>query len=347
MRVMTIEFISKEEKQELELRHRYEGDGRVRDRIKAVLLKSEGWNTKAIGQALRIHEDTVRQHLKDWTASKKLKPENGGSSSDLDEHQTRLLEAHIEVETYTRALDICAYVETTFSVLYTVSGMTKWLKHQGFSYKHPKMTPVKANVAEQEKFIGEYLALLEDTPLAEPIVFMDSAHPTMATKVVCGWIKKGVDKPIAQTASRTRVNVMGAIELNTMKVVSCCPEKVNGETTVSFFEQLKEAYPDAPKIHIILDNSGYHRCQLVKDAALEKGIELHYLPPYSPNLNPIERLWKVMNEQVRNNVFFTSAKEFREAIAGFFEHKIHALAPNLKNRINDNFQTMTMPVPSG
>ena len=59
---MNIEFISKEEKQELELRHRYEGDGRVRDRIKAVLLKSEGWNTKAIGQALRIHEDTVRQH---------------------------------------------------------------------------------------------------------------------------------------------------------------------------------------------------------------------------------------------------------------------------------------------
>jgi hypothetical protein len=74
-----------------------------------------------------------------------------------------------------------------------------------------------------------------------------------------------------------------------MNVVSCCPEKVNGETTVSFFYQLKEA----------------------------------------------------------NNVFFTSAKEFREAIAGFFEHKIHTLAPNLKNRINDNFQTMTMPVPSG
>ncbi|MCB1660242.1 MAG: transposase [Pseudomonadales bacterium] len=58
----------------------------------------------------------------------------------------------------------------------------------------------------------------------------------------------------------------------------------------SFFNQLREAYPAAPKIHIILDNSGYHRCQLVKDAAAEKNIELHYLPPYSPNLNPIERL---------------------------------------------------------
>ena len=347
MIAMNIKSISQEEKQELELRHRYEGDGRVRDRIKAVLLKSEGWENKAIAQALRIHEETVRQHLKDWAATKKLKPENGGSRSDLNEQQTQQLEAHIQEKTYTRALDICAYVEATFSVFYTVSGMTKWLKHQGFSYKQPKMTPAKADLAKQEEFIEEYLALLEDTPLAEPIVFMDSAHPTMATKVVCGWIKKGVDKPIAQTASRTRVNVMGAIELSTMKVVSCCPEQVNGVTTVSFFDQLKEAYPNAPKIHIILDNSGYHRCQLVKDTAIEKNIHLHYLPPYSPNLNPIERLWKVMNEQVRDNVFFTSAKNFREVIVDFFENKIHTLAPNLRNRINDNFQTITPPVPSG
>ncbi len=344
---MNIEAISKEEKHELELRHRHEGDGRVRDRIKAVLLKSEGWENKAIAQALRIHEDTVRQHLNDWTNAKKLKPGNGGSCSKLDERQSLLLEAHIKVETYTRALDICAYVKGTFGVLYTGSGMTKWLKHRDFSYKQPKLVPAKADAARQAEFIEEYLLLVEHTPVAEPIVFMDSAHPTMATKVACGWIKKGVDKPIAQTASRTRVNVMGAIELRTMNVVSCHPDYVNGETTVSFLEQLKDAYPDAPKIHIILDQSGYHRCQLVKNAAVEKNIELHYLPPYSPNLNPIERLWKVMNEQVRNNVFFTSAKVFRAAIVDFFENKIHTLAPNRKNRINDNFQTITLPVPSG
>lgn len=344
---MNFQSMNEEEKRDLELRHRHEGDGRVRDRIKAVLLKSEGWENKAIAQALRIHEETVRQHLNDWTSNRKLKPENGGSASKLDECQSQALEVHIEVETYTRAIDICAYVEDKFNVLYTASGMTKWLKQNDFRYKQPKTVPYKADAVKQEEFIEKYLALLEDTPVAEPIVFMDSAHPTMATKVVCGWIKKGVDKPIAQTASRTRVNVMGAIELNTMNVVSCCPDKVNGETTVVFLDQLKEAYPNAPKIHIILDQSGYHRSQLVKDAALEKGIELHYLPPYSPNLNPIERLWKVMNEQVRNNVFFTSAKVFREAIVDFFENKIHTLAPNLKNRINDNFQTIIHPVPSG
>ena len=53
------------------------------------------------------------------------------------------------------------------------------------------------------------------------------------------------------------------------------------------------------------------------------GITLHYLPPYSPNLNPIERLWKVMNEYVRNNRFFKSAKEFKKEILTFFEPKGH------------------------
>jgi len=343
---MKFQPLSEEQKKDLELRHRYEGDRRIADRIKAVLLKSEGWKNKAIAQALRIHEETVRQHLTDWMSDEKLKPENGGSYSKLDDVQTRALDTHISETTYTRVMDICSYVETTFGVRYTVSGMTKWLKEHKFSYKHPKNVPAKADLAKQEEFVEKYLALVADTPADEPILFMDSAHPTMATKVVCGWIKKGVDKPIAQTASRTRVNVMGAIELSTMNVVSCRPDYVNAETTVAFFEQLKTAYANAPRLHIVLDQSGYHRSQLVREQALDKGIELHYLPPYSPNLNSIERLWKVMNEQVRNNVFFSSAKAFRNAINEFFDVTLPKIAQSLRSRINDDFQTIK-PAPSG
>jgi transposase len=64
------------------------------------------------------------------------------------------------------------------------------------------------------------------------------------------------------------------------------------------------------------------------------------LPPYSPNLNPIERLWRVMNEEFRNNVSFTSARRFREAISKFFETTILKIAQLLRERINDNFQTI-------
>ncbi|MEI9786500.1 transposase, partial [Moellerella wisconsensis] len=69
-------------------------------------------------------------------------------------------------------------------------------------------------------------------------------------------------------------------------------------------------------------------------------IELHFLPPYSPNLNPIERLWKVMNEQVRNNRYFTSPTVFREEIHRFFSEILPRLAEALACRINDNFQIL-------
>lgn len=342
---MRFHQLSEEQKEYLELRHRYEGDKRVADRIKAVLLKNEGWKNKAIGQALRIHEETVRYYITDWTSDEKLKPENGGSYSKLNDTQSRALESHLEETTYTRVIDICAYIEKTYGVRYTVSGLTKWLHQHRFSYKQPKTVPAKADLAKQEEFIEKYIGLVADTPANEPILFMDSAHPTMATKVVCGWIRKGIDKPIAQTASRTRVNVMGAIELTSMNVVSCRPDYVNAETTVAFFDQLKAAYPVAPSIHIILDQSGYHRSHLVREEALKRNIVLHYLPPYSPNLNPIERVWKVMNEHVRNNVFFTSAKHFRDVISEFFETTIFKIAQSLRGRVNDNFQTIN-PVPS-
>ena len=98
------------------------------------------------------------------------------------------------------------------------------------------------------------------------------------------------------------------------------------------------AYSEASTLHIILDQSGYHRSQAVKDFTKNNNINLHFLPAYSPNLNPIERLWKVMNEQVRNNRFFTSAKEFKEIIRDFFRVKIPKITQTLRSRITDNFQ---------
>ena len=67
-------------------------------------------------------------------------------------------------------------------------------------------------------------------------------------------------------------------------------------------------------------------------------IELHYLPPYSPNLNPIERLWKVMNEKVRNNRYFATAKAFRQEIQHFVSAILPDIGSDLDSRINDNFQ---------
>ncbi|MCG3723366.1 transposase, partial [Vibrio cincinnatiensis] len=62
--------------------------------------------------------------------------------------------------------------------------------------------------------------------------------------------------------------------------------------------------------------------------------------PYSPNLNPIERLWKVMNEHVRNNIYFTSKSAFTSAIKEFFDATLPKVAGSLVSRITDNFQIL-------
>ena len=105
-----------------------------------------------------------------------------------------------------------------------------------------------------------------------------------------------------------------------------------------YFAHLKKEYPKAPKIHLILDNGPYNTSAATKEAAIKHGIVLHFLPPYSPNLNPIERIWKIMNEHARNNRFFKTAKEFKRAINGFFEVTWPSISLTMISRVNDSFQ---------
>ncbi len=108
-----------------------------------------------------------------------------------------------------------------------------------------------------------------------------------------------------------------------------------------FLEKVLLYYPKSKKINIISDGACYHKSKEVKEFTKDKNIEIHTLPPYSPNLNPIERLWKIMNEYVRNNKYYKTAKEFRSAIDDFFSITIPIIPEILKNRINSNFQIIT------
>jgi transposase len=333
------------EKEDLEKQHRRERDGRVRDRIKAVLLNAEGWSQQQIAQALRIHYETIHDHLNDYVNSKKLKPANGGSKSNLTEEQTKTVITHLEAHTYQTVAEIVAYIQQTYEVKFTTSGLTKWMHAHGFSYKKPKGTPAKADPEKQAAFIKYYENLLNVTPANEPIEFGDGVHPTMATKITSGWIRTGTNKPIATVASRTRVNLMGSINLETMDVTIGAHETIDAKALAVHFRTLRKKYPQAPKIHLILDQGPYNTCKETKKTAKRYGVVLHYLPAYSPNLNPIERLWKVMNEHTRNNRAFVSAKEFRQTISDFFEVTWPKIASSMVDRINDNFQILN-PVSS-
>ena len=78
-----MKFLDTQERQQLKAQHRFERDGRIRDRIKAVLLYDKKWPIAAIAEALLLSNDAIRNHIADDKGSKKLKPENGGSHPKL------------------------------------------------------------------------------------------------------------------------------------------------------------------------------------------------------------------------------------------------------------------------
>jgi transposase len=117
-------------------------------------------------------------------------------------------------------------------------------------------------------------------------------------------------------------------------------QTVNGESIIDFLNRTREFYATSGTIHLVLDGAGYHRSSQVVEEAEKLNIELHYLPPYSPNLNPIERLWKVMNKHARNSQHFATAKEFRGRIERFFTTTLPDIADSLNSTITDNFQKL-------
>jgi len=92
------------------------------------------------------------------------------------------------------------------------------------------------------------------------------------------------------------------------------------------------------QISIVLDNAKYQKCTLVTDKAAELGIQLIFLPTYSPNLNLIERLWKFVKAQVLNAVYIETFEEYCKKIADFVETIEVEHADRMATLVTDKFQ---------
>lgn len=342
-------FLSPDERSKLKLQHRHERDKRVCDRIKAVLLADEGWTFQEIAKVLLLTDEAISQQIRDYLERHKLKPENGGSVSKLNAEQTGSLLQHLQSHTYLYTKDIIAYVKATFDIVYTVPGMTSWLKMNDFSYKKPAVVPGKANREAQEQWIKEYEELKKNLPANEVICFIDGVHPTHNTKPTYGWIRKGERKEISTNTGRQRLNLSGAIDIISRKVLIREDEVLNAAATIDFLRLIEGAYLDAARVHLFCDNAKYYRNKLVQEYLGSSKIKMHFLPPYSPNLNPIERLWKFMNEKVLYNKYYEKFVDFKGAVFGFFAQlrtPPEDLREALVRRITDKFRVMGKASPT-
>lgn len=320
--------------------HKSERDKRICDRIKAVLMVDNGYSYTEIAAVLLVDDETIRRHVEDYLKEDKLSPNNGGSDTKLDESSTEELKAHLNEVTYLHVSDICAYVKTAYGIKYSVSGMTKWLKAQGFRYKKPHGVPAKADAEKQALFRQHYDKLKASLTHEDVLYFVDSSHPQHQTQLAYGWIVKGVRKAMKMTACQKRIHLIGAIELQNHHIEYRHVDWVNFDSISAFLNQLGQAHPKTKNIHVIWDNAGYHKSEKMKQFVEDTNITLHFLPPYSPNLNPIERLWKILHEQVTYNRYYPKFADFTEGNLSFFDN-IHQYRHIIQNRINDNFQHLT------
>jgi transposase len=332
-------FLPSQERENLKLQHRSERDKRVCDRIKAVLLFDDGWDCKEIAHVLLLSADGVKRHIQDYRYTQKLKPENGGSCCKLTAEQVSLLVQHLQRHTYLYVKDIVAYVLATFEVRYTVQGMTDWLHAHGFSYKKPSVIPGKANREAQEQWLKQYKELKAGLQPDEAICFTDGVHPTHNSKPAYGWIRRGERKELPTNTGRQRLNLSGAIDIVSKRVFVREDKTLNSFSTIAFLRDVEAAYPQARKIYVFCDNAKYYRNKDVQAYLGTSKIEMLFLPPYSPNLNPIERLWKFVNEHVLYNKYYKSFDDFREAVLGFLQNLFNPSSgwkEALDHRITDN-----------
>lgn len=327
------------ERETLIARHKNTRDKREADRIKVVLLVDDGWSYVQIAKALFIDESTVCRHLEAYASEQRLKPNHKGSKPLLTEAETSSLSAHLEDTLYVKVKEIRTYVQQTYGKQLSRTAVYEWLKRHNFVYKKPKLVPAKADPEKQAEFIARYEKLMNQAAIEGNLVlFGDSVHPSQQTRVAYGWVKKGKEKLLESTGARKRVNLMGALGLEEMNFVYESFETINGEAAVKFLQKLETTYPHYKKIHLIWDRAGYHTCEEVKEYLKTSRIKVHYLPPRSPNLNAIERLWKITHSYVSNNKCYTNFAEFKKALFAFFDVTMVTIYDELVSSITDNFQ---------
>jgi transposase len=215
--------------------------------------------------------------------------------------------------------------------------MCTLLRRLGFVHKKASQTPGKADGKKQEAFIKAFNEFMENKSEDTPVLFMDACHPQHNSMPSYGWIYKGERVEIPSNTGRERLNLNGAVNAETHEVTVIDSPKINADSTIELFKRIEMNYAEAPFIYIFSDNAKYYHCAKVRDFLSRSRIILYNLPPYSPNLNIIERVWKFFHKVVLNNQYYETFQEFRNACLIFFD-SIADYKDKLKTLLTLNFQ---------
>jgi transposase len=339
-------FLCESERQELRALAR-DGlsEARVSRRANAIVLLDGGWSCAEVAAALLIDDDSVRC----WH---KLYAEHGltglvvfhhsGSQSRLTIDQEAALFEWVRSTLPRTTRTIGAWIATTYGIEYSHAGLLALLHRLGLDYRKPDLVAHKLDATTQRTFIGDYDRLMRGLGADEAVVFVDAVHPSHQVRVVGCWAPKDEAFAIAPSSGRERLNIHGAIDLETGRTQMLEVPVVDANSTIQLLVAILVAYPSMRMIHVFLDNARYHHARLVRDWLARQGgrITLHFIPTYSPHLNPIERLWGLMHRNVTHNRCYPTFRDFRQRTMTYLTQDVPRNWRTLCDSVTDNFRVI-------
>ena len=271
---------------------------RVQQRMDVVWFKSHGLPHKKIAQLADVGDNTVTEYLRMYNEGgiEKLKELNFYKpQSELVQH-TSSLEKYFKDNPFTSIKEAASKIEKLTGIKRSETQVRKFLKSMGVKRNKVGTIPAKADLEEQSKFKNEKLEpRLEEAKAGKrKVFFVDAAHFVLAAFLGYLWSFSRIF--IKAPAGRKRFNVLGALDAITHELITVTNDTyINAHSVCQLLWITSQRYCDVP-ITFVLDNARYQKCALVTTLAELLNIELLYLPPYSPNLNLIERHWKFVKK---------------------------------------------------
>ena len=319
---------------------------RLARRANALVLLDAGYTFKKVADVLLLDEGTIRAWHKMFVEGGLeglTRFEPGGSACQMSDEQQDKLKAWVASALPRSTRQIGAWIYQQFGFVYAGrSGLIALLNRLGLEYHKPEIIPRKLDEDKQRAFIAAYEKLLNSLPDNEAVLFADAVHPTHAARPAGCWAPRHQKLAIEQTSGRQRINIHGAVDLETGQTRMIEALTIDAASTIRLLESIEAMYPMLTLIHVFLDNARYHHAKLVR-AWLERPgcrIRLHFIPPYCPHLNPIERLWGVMHKHVTHNKCYATCAQFTDATLGFLREKVPRNWPELRDSVTDNFRVI-------
>jgi transposase len=334
--------LSRTDRHELEDRIRKTAERKIADRLRMIVYRAEGTGHRAIAQLLQVGRNQVTKVLQRYQAGgleAVLRPDGyTGSRPKLTLEQQRALTVELTTHLYSTAFQVIAWMETQWQVTYDLSTVQKLLKRLGFTYKKNRLIPSKADPELQRLFVRWFQGLCERLGPDDRVYFGDAVHFKHNAEAGYAWSLKGEPHLIPSNTGRQRYNVFGAYCVQTQEhIFLLTPENIDQDRLITFLAQLRAQHPGEGQIYLLVDNAPYNHARRVEAAAQLHRIHLDYLPPYSPNLNPIERLWKFVRQEFFKDKYRATFAQFCLQLDAFFA-QLDQYRDQLASWVTTNFE---------